>query len=108
MQEQERVAQTDPEALKRWLLASGRKYMVFNALDLVDALQWPNDHQVLQQMVEVYRDYRRTKQLQRVEQQRTLEGIVDVPAVKGETLELEEKRELLGELQKELGLELAS
>jgi hypothetical protein len=106
MEEQARVAQTDPDALKNWLVASGRKYLVFNAVDLVDALRWPDGHQILQQMIEAYRNHRRTKQLARVEQQRTLEGVVDVPAVKGETLEPEEQRELWEELRKDL--ELAS
>lgn len=104
MNEQERVAQTDPQALKRWLLASGRKYLVFNAEDLVDALRWPEGHQVLQQLIEAYRNHRQTKFTQRVERQKTLEGIVEVHVAKGEALEPEEQRELWGELGKDLGL----
>lgn len=102
--EQERVAQTDPEALKRWLLASDRKYMVFNSADLVDALQWPDGHQVLQQLIEAYRDHRRTMEADAVERQKTLNGVVEVKRLKSEVLEPEEKRELWEQLGKELGL----
>lgn len=99
------TAQMDPDALKRWLVASGRKYMIFNAADLVDALQWPEGHQSFQQIIEAYRDHRQTKQSNRRETQRTLDGVdVSVIVAKGEALEPEEKRELLQQLSEELGI----
>lgn len=101
----ERVAQTSQDSLKRWLVASGRKYIIFNAEDLVDALNWPDGHRGFQHVVEAYRDYRRTKESNREERQRTLEGIeVPIKLMKDEVLEPDEKRELWEQLGKELGL----
>lgn len=107
MQEERlRVAQTDPEALKRWLVLTGRKYLVLNSADLVDALRWPDGHQVLQQLIEAYRNHRRTIESGKVERQETMGVVADVKLMKSEVLELEEKRELWEQLGKEL--ELAS
>ena len=105
MRERATTAQTDPDALKRWQLSSGRKCLVFNAVDLVDALHWPEGHQSFQQIIEAYRDHRQTKQSNRRETQRTSDGVdVSVLVAKGEALEPEEKRELLQQLSEELGI----
>jgi hypothetical protein len=105
MDVRERVAQTSPEALKKWLVASGRKYMVFNSEDLVDALEWPDQHQLLQRLIDAYREHRRTKPTGRKERQLTLGGQeVPMSVYKGEVLELEEKKELWEQLGSELRL----
>lgn len=105
MNEKTATAQTDPEALKRWLVASGRKFLIFNGMDLVDALNWPEGHQQFQQIIETYRNHRQTKQSNRMETQRTLEGVdVSVIVAKGEALEPEEKWELWQQLSEELGI----
>ena len=52
------IGMADPEHLKRWLRASGRRFLVFNSCDLVDALVWPAGHQTLQQMIHAYGECR--------------------------------------------------
>jgi hypothetical protein len=105
MQESERVAQTSAEALKKWLVASGRKYLIFNAADLVDALSWPEDHQLLQRIIDSYRNHRRTKETGRFERQTTFDGeMAPVPVYKTEVLDREEKMDLWKELDSELRL----
>ena len=87
-----RVAIRDKAHLKRWLQASGRQWLVFNALDLVDALPWPDGIDLFMQVVARYRNHRasidtgRTK----MEQNPTTGEDVEVSIFKGETLEVEE------------------
>ena len=49
---------TSPEHMKRYLEAAGKKFLILNALDLVDALSWPEGVEVSQQLVSGYRDHR--------------------------------------------------
>lgn len=52
------VAIKSPDHLKRWLQASGRRWMVFDALNLVDSLKWPEGVMALIEIIAAYRDYR--------------------------------------------------
>jgi len=55
----ENVALKDKEHLKRWLVDSGRKYLVLDSVHLVDSLPFPEGIQLLQSMLNCYREYRR-------------------------------------------------
>lgn len=87
-----RVSMKDKDHLKRWLRGSGRQWLVFNALDLVDALRWPDGIDVLMQIVASYRDHRSAIETGRFEQQKHPQTgeLVEVPVCKGEDLEIEE------------------
>lgn len=52
------VAMTSPKHLKDWLNASGRRYIIMVANDLVDALPWPGGVEAFTQVVECYRQHR--------------------------------------------------
>lgn len=54
----ERTAMASPTQLKQWLIASGRRYIIFDSDDLVDALPWPGGVEALTQVVECYRQHR--------------------------------------------------
>lgn len=108
-EEQARVAMSNPEHLKRWLAESGRKFANFNLADLVDALAWPGEDPDratvidFQRVVELYSTYRQTVPTGRTETQADSEGNpVEVPIMKGEVLEPEEKLELYNQLKAEL------
>jgi hypothetical protein len=89
-----RTAVKDPEHLKRFLSQSGRKFLVFNALDLVDALRFPDEVQVIQQVVERYRKHRATKKSAYVR-----EGFdPPLPEPMGEFLEPDETMEAIRQL----------
>jgi uncharacterized NAD(P)/FAD-binding protein YdhS len=100
--EQRNVAIKDPEHLKRWLAQTGRRFMVFNAADLVDALPWPDGHNALLQIIAAYRAQRAATLSDRVEKTTspTGEGI-ELQLPKDEFLEVEELdraiRDLIGE-----------
>jgi len=47
----------DKEQLKRWLIESGRKYMLINSSHFVDALSI-EELELFQQLLVKYRDYR--------------------------------------------------
>lgn len=81
-----------PDHLKRWLAASGRQWLIFNALDLVDALEWPAGVDRLQQLVASYGEHRSTIATGRTERNPdpTTGQEVEVPVYKGELLEREE------------------
>jgi len=87
-----RVAIKDADHLKAWLEKSGRRWLVFNALELVDALPFPDGVDTLIQLIACYRDYRSVQPTGRVEaiKEPTLGGTVHAPVYKGETLEVEE------------------
>jgi hypothetical protein len=87
-----RVAMTSPEHLKAWLQETGRRWLVFDALELVDSLPFPEGVDSLIQLIACYRDHRRAIAAGRTEQQMdpTLGALVEVPAMKGEALELDE------------------
>jgi len=92
-----RTAMPDKAHLKRWLEASGRQWLVFNALDLVDSLKWPDGIDVLMQVIACYRDHRATIETGRFEKQvDPVKGKeVEVPIYKGEALEVEELTQAL-------------
>lgn len=52
------AAMKDPKHLKEFLRKADKTYLVFNALDLVDALPWPDGHEQLIQIIEAYRQER--------------------------------------------------
>lgn len=86
------VAMKDPEHLKKWLLATGRKYLVLDAIDLVNSLPFPDGVDSFIQIMSCYEDYRRTKPTGRVrvEVEPTLQQKVEVPVMKTQNLEMEE------------------
>ena len=51
-------ALTNPSQLKRWLADSGRRWVIMDAVQLVDALSWPDDVQLLQEIIMAYRTHR--------------------------------------------------
>ncbi len=57
-----RTAMASPQQMKDWLLESGRRYMVFDSFDLVDAI-WTGNNPVgvqeLQDVLSLYRHHRR-------------------------------------------------
>jgi hypothetical protein len=83
------TALRSPDHMKAWLDASGRRWLIFNAIDLVDSLTFPEGHQMFQLLVEAYRDYRRTVPTGRTETMihPDTKQAVSVPLTKGETLE---------------------
>jgi hypothetical protein len=88
---QMRVSMQNPEHLKSWLVASGRRWLVINALELVDALPWPAGVDAFLQIVAAYRDHRGAMPSGRMEVIAHPNGeSITVPVMKGETLEVEE------------------
>lgn len=88
---QARVAVTTPTQLKAFLAASERRWLVLDALDLVDSLPWPEGVDDLIRVVTCYRNQRQTIETGRYETMETpAGGTAEVPVYKGETLELEE------------------
>jgi len=59
--------------LKDWLANSGREWIVINSSDWVDALPFPDGHEMFRQMCDLYREHRAT-----------------LPVMKQETLTIEE------------------
>jgi hypothetical protein len=57
-QAQVNVAMKDPEHLKNWLEASGRRWLIFRSVDLINALPWPQGVGQLMGVINTYRDYR--------------------------------------------------
>lgn len=88
----ERISIKDPGHLKRWLDATGRRYLIFDALDLVDALSWPSGVDSLMGLVAAYDGHRRSLETGRHERviDPTLGKEIEVPVFKTEVLELEE------------------
>lgn len=52
----------DKAHLKSWLTASGRKYLVLNATDLVDAMPFPDGVEMVQQVIAAYGQHRATRE----------------------------------------------
>lgn len=46
------------EQLRKFLLRTGRKWLVFNAIDLVDSLSWPEGVTTLQAIINCYKEQR--------------------------------------------------
>jgi SAM-dependent MidA family methyltransferase len=91
-QEQLNTAMRSPTHLKQWLDVTHRRWLVFNAMELMDALPWPSGVEAFMQVVMAYRDHRRTIDSGRTELvEEPLTGeMVEVPACKDENLEVEE------------------
>lgn len=87
-----RVAIKDKDHLKRWLQESGRRWMVFDALDLVDSLTWPEGVLALMEIIAAYREYRMTIESGNFETQvdPTLGQEVNVPIMKTDMLDVAE------------------
>lgn len=93
---QMRVAMSDPKKLRAWLEQSGRVWMVFNGIDLVDALSaiepFPAGPELLKNIIQCYAGHRYCMETGRFEEQedpRTGE-VVKIPIMKTEMLEVEE------------------
>lgn len=52
----------DKAHLKAFLTQSGRKYLVLNALDLVEAMTFPEGVELVQQVISMYGQHRATKE----------------------------------------------
>jgi hypothetical protein len=91
-QEQINTAMKSPQHLREWLDASGRKWIVFNGVDLIDALPWPGGVETFMQVVMAYRDHRRGVWTGREETQKDPKTgkAVPVKIMKDESLETEE------------------
>jgi hypothetical protein len=91
-QEQLNTAMRSPAHLKQWLEVTHRRWLVFNAMELMDALPWPSGVEAFMQVVMAYRDHRRTIESGRTELvEEPLTGeMVEVPICKDENLEVEE------------------
>lgn len=87
-----RTAMKDPKHMRQWLEASGRRWLVFDALDLVEALPWPAGVEALIEIINCYRDHRRTQPSGRTQMvDPDWKGPpVEVPLMKGDMLEIEE------------------
>lgn len=48
----------DKEHLKRWLRAGDRQYLVIDAVEMVDALPWPDGVDSLMQLIDCYKQHR--------------------------------------------------
>jgi len=89
---QMRVAMKSVEHLCEWLEASNRRWLVFDALELVKSLPWPNGVEALMQIIACYRDHRAAQASGRTEElKHSLTGeLSKVPIMKGDQLEIEE------------------
>ena len=90
-EEEVRTAMASPEHLVRWLNATGRKFLVFDASDMVRALPWPDGVDYLIQIIAAYRDYRRTKETGYLRLERDETGTeVKVAMMKSDALTFDE------------------
>jgi hypothetical protein len=53
-----RTSITSPDHLKRWLEQSGRRWLVLDSVQLVEALPWPDGVSALAQILAALRDHR--------------------------------------------------
>lgn len=89
---QAKLAMSDAEHLKQWLQASGRRWLVMDAMELVDALPWPGGVQELMGLINLYTQHRRqfdSGRRQIVEDPITKEDVETI-VYKGDKLELAE------------------
>lgn len=100
----QRVAMESPAHLKAWLEASGRRYLVMDALELVDSLPWPGGVEALMQIIACYRDHRATIPTGRTEKMidPATKRELEIPIFKGEVLEVEELPQVLAYLTNQL------
>lgn len=92
-----------PEKLKRWLLETGREYIVLLSADLVDALPWPSGVEALQQIVHAYSQHRRALDAPRLPQlDLALQPPIQDPSRKAETLDADELEDAIRCLVRDL------
>ena len=91
------VAMKEPGHLKKWLQESGRRWLVFDSLELVDSLPFPDGLDTLMQIIACYRDHRRAIPSGGFEEMPdpTLGQKVRVPLMKDENLEVAEMDRLI-------------
>lgn len=103
---QQRTAMRDPEHLRRFLLQSDRKYLVLNALDMVEALPWPDGHDALIQCVTAYNHERQARPSGWVVEEEVADPLrggrrkVEIKLMQHELLEPEEIDEAIAQLQR--------
>lgn len=87
-----RVSIQSADQLKAWLEKSGRRWLIFDALGLVDSLPFPEGVDTLIQIIACYRDHRSVQPSGRTETitDPTLGKKIQAPIFKGELLEIEE------------------
>ncbi len=98
LQAQVNVAMGSPGKMKEWLQESGRRWLVLDALELVDALPWPHgvkDFMFMLSCLSAHRSVIPSTTGETVDQQdpRASPGkgrVIEVPKGKSETLELVE------------------
>lgn len=87
-----RIAIQSKEHLQRWIEESGRRWLIFNGRDLVDALPFPEGVDDFMRVVSCYRQYR--SQVPSGEVERQIDPIlgkeIKVEKMKDETLEVAE------------------
>jgi hypothetical protein len=94
------VSISDKDHLKKWLLESGRPWVVFKSADLVEALPWPGGVESFMELVNYYRDFRRSISSGEVEWLEDPETgkMVEVPRMKTDSLEIDEMENLIRSL----------
>lgn len=85
-----KAAMASPEHLKLWMQESGRRWMVFDGVSLVDAMPWPGGVQEVMDVIQLYAQHRRSIPSGRFEKQEVMGQVVDVEIFKTEKLELAE------------------
>lgn len=85
-----KAAMASPEHMKLWLQESGRRWLVFDALELIDALPWPGGVQEIMDLISIYTNQRHKMTSGRMEKQEVMNQVVDVPIFKSARLELPE------------------
>lgn len=86
------VSIRDKGHLKEWLEKSGRRWLVFDSRDLVDALPFPDGVDDFMRVVACYREYRGQQATGKVEVQKdpTLGKEISIPTMKSDLLEVAE------------------
>lgn len=86
------ISMKSPDHLKEWLGESGRRWLIFDGLDLVDALDFPAGIRSLMEIINQYQAFRGTKMSGRVETfKHPITGdVVERPLPKDSVLEVEE------------------
>lgn len=97
-EEQVRVAMKSKEHLKDWLQKTGRGFIVFNAMDLVDSLSWPGGARALQEILHTYREHRRQLPAGGVEVVEVDGEKVEIPKMKDEGLTKSEERRVVNQI----------
>jgi len=88
----ENISIKSPEHLKKWLIASGRRWLVFDGVDLINSLDYPAGVLSLMQIINSYQAYRSSKMSNRIEkiEHPLTHEIIETALPKCDVLELEE------------------